>query len=108
VQRFKNAFEAVYGRSPGFIEAIAYDSAHMMLQILLDPDVRLRAGIRHALQKGTPMEGVTGDVTFDGHGEPTKKLVLLEIRGSDFVEIDPSQRPPIEIGPEGVPPAPPL
>ena len=108
VQRFKAAFEAVYGRSPGFIEAIAYDSAMMLLDIIRNPDVRLRAAIRHALHEGLGGEGVTGRVTYDAHGEPHKNLVLLQIRGNDFVEIDRSQPPPVTFAPRGVPPAPSL
>jgi ABC-type branched-subunit amino acid transport system substrate-binding protein len=108
VQRFIAAFESVYGRKPGFMEAIAYDSARILLGILLDPDVRLRAAIRNALMTGTPMEGVTGDVTFDGQGEPVKGLVLLQIRGNGFVEIDPSQPPPAAAQGGAIPPAPPL
>jgi branched-chain amino acid transport system substrate-binding protein len=108
VQRFMSAFEAVYGRAPGFIEAIAYDSAMMLLDIIRDPDVRLRAAIRHVLLEGGGREGVTGRVTFDAHGEPHNDLVLLQIRGNDFVEINASQTPPVKIAPEGVPPAPPL
>lgn len=108
VQEFMATFEAVYGRPPGFIEAIAYDSARIMLQAMLDPDVWLRAGIRHALLKAKSVEGVTGNVTFNGNREPTKKLVLLQIDGKDFVEIDPSQPPVGKAGPENLPPAPPL
>jgi ABC-type branched-subunit amino acid transport system substrate-binding protein len=106
VQRFKAAFEAVYGRSPGFIEALAYDSAMMLLDIIRNPDVRLRAAIRHALHEGLGREGVTGRVTFDAHGEPHKNLVLLQIRNNEFVEIDRSQPPPVPFGPKGVPSAP--
>jgi len=107
VQQFMTTFESVYGRAPGFIEAIAYDSASIMLRIMLDPDVWLRAGIRHALLQATPAEGVTGSVAFNGNGEPTKELVLLQIDGNGFVEIDPSQRPVDKAGPVPPPPAPP-
>jgi ABC-type branched-subunit amino acid transport system substrate-binding protein len=99
------AFEAVYGRAPGFIEAIAYDSARIMLNAMLDPNVWLRAGIRHTLMKAVPVEGVTGKVTFDGTGEPVKDLVLLQIEGSGFIEIDPS-RAPIKGLSDDIPPAP--
>jgi branched-chain amino acid transport system substrate-binding protein len=108
IQQFMTTFEAVYGRTPGFIEAIAYDSAHIMLQAMLDPDVWLRAGIRHALLQIKSVEGVTGNVTFNGNREPTKELVLLQIDGNGFVEIDPSQPPADKAGPENLPPAPPL
>lgn len=105
VRQFMAAFESVYGRSPGFIEAIAYDSAHLMLRTLLNPEVWLRAGIRQALRQDTPIGGVTGDVVFDGSGEPAKALSLLQIRGSEFVEIDPARRPSSD-APVDVPPVP--
>jgi len=105
VQMFVSAFEAVYGRAPGFIEAIAYDSARIMLDAMLDPNVWLRAGIRHTLMKAVPVEGVTGKVTFDGTGEPVKDLFLLQIEGNDFIEIDPS-RAPVKGHSDDIPPAP--
>lgn len=107
VRQFIADFESIYGRRPGFIEAIAYDSARLLLKILRDPEIRLRAGIRHALFQDVPMEGVTGDVRFDSQGEPTKALVLLRIEGKGFVEIDPAQPPPSHIGRDAIPPAPP-
>jgi len=106
VRQFMVAFESVYGRSPGFIEAIAYDSAHLLLQTLLNPEVWLRAGIRQALRDGPPTAGVTGDVIFDGSGEPAKALSLLQIHGSEFMEIDPTQRPPAAGRPVDLPPVP--
>jgi hypothetical protein len=48
---------------------------------------------------------VTGSVAFDRSGEPTTELTLLEIRGDDFVEIDPGQRPSIATS-ENLPPIP--
>ena len=106
VQEFISRFESVYGRTPGFIEAIAYDSARIMLHIMLDPDVWLRSGIRNALLKDGPMDGVTGEVLFDAGGEPAKGLVLLRVRGNEYEEIDPSVRPPASGLPADVPPAP--
>jgi ABC-type branched-subunit amino acid transport system substrate-binding protein len=105
VQAFMATFQSVYGRTPGFIEAIAYDSTRIMLQTLLHPDAWLRSGIRHRLRQGVPIEGVTGSVAFDRSGEPTTELTLLEIRGDDFVEIDPGQRPSIATS-ENLPPIP--
>jgi ABC-type branched-subunit amino acid transport system substrate-binding protein len=108
VQRFVAAFEAVYGRKPGYIEAIAYDSARLLLQILRNPEVQLRAGIRHALHQGGAAAGVTGEVVFDGRGEPVKNLVLLGIDRKAFVEIERSGQPPVAAGHAGeVPPPPP-
>ena len=106
IRRFVAAFEAVYGRQPGFIEAIAYDSARLLLEILENPDIRLRAGIRHALHAGSGAPGITGKVIFDGRGEPVKDLVLLQIDGAGVVEIDPSQPPPIRHEATNLPPPP--
>lgn len=107
VRQFIADFESIYGRRPGFIEAIAYDSARLLLEIMRDPEIRLRAGIRHALFQDAPMAGVTGDVSFDSQGEPTKELVLLRIEGQGFVEIDSARPPASHLGRDAIPPAPP-
>jgi hypothetical protein len=44
-------------------------------------------------------------VTFDGNGEPIKDLVLLQIEGNAFIELDPS-RAPVKGRSDDIPPAP--
>jgi ABC-type branched-subunit amino acid transport system substrate-binding protein len=109
VRRFVQRFETVYGRPPDFIEAIAYDSARLMIATLLSPDAWLRSGIRHRLLTMDGFDGVTGYTRFAKNGEAEKVPFLLQIRGEGFHEIEASSRdggmPPAQAIP---PPPPPI
>jgi ABC-type branched-subunit amino acid transport system substrate-binding protein/predicted negative regulator of RcsB-dependent stress response len=104
VQQFVQRFESVYGRQPEFIEAIAYDSARLMIAAVLSPDAWLRSGIRHRLTSMDGFEGVTGFTRFSSDGEAQKSPFLLQIQGDGFIEIDMSDP---TIGARKAPPVPP-
>lgn len=93
VARFVARFRETFGRDPGFIEAIAYDSARILIHTLQQPGVRLRTGIRNALWDLRGFAGVTGETGFDRSGEAVKRPFLLQVQGDGFVELDP-QAPP--------------
>ena len=93
VRRFVTRFESIYGRPPGFIEAIAYDATRVMLTTVLHPDAWLRAGIRHQLLHLVKEDAVTGHLRFEGNGDSLQALPLLQIRENGFRELDPAMRP---------------
>ena len=107
VRRFVSHFEAVYGQKPGFIEAVAYDSMRILLELLAHPAVRSRAGLRDALGQLSHYPGVTGLTAFGPDGEARKKLFLLQIQGRKLVEADFPQQtavaPPMMPGQQPVP-----
>ncbi|MBL0715752.1 MAG: ABC transporter substrate-binding protein [Desulfosarcina sp.] len=107
VRRFVTRFEAVYGRKPGFIEAIAYDAARVMLTTVLHPDAWLRAGIRHRLLNLEDEEALTGRLRFEGNGDSLQALSLLQIRENGFSELDPAAPPVWKPWQVAVPPPPP-
>lgn len=87
VQRFVADFQANYGEKPGFIEALAYDTARMVLsafQVARDADP---LSIQGALASMPPFKGVTGATRFDETGEAEKSLFLLRIEDNMFVEV---------------------
>lgn len=88
VQAFVAHFEAAFQEKPGFIEAILYDSAMILFEVLRRPDLRFRADIRAALSSEEGFEGVTGHTRFDATGEAAKRTFLLQIAGDEFVEVD--------------------
>ena len=90
IQRFTTRFESIYGRPPGFIEAIAYDAARVMLTTVLHPDAWLRAGIRHHLLNLEETDALTGKMRFEGNGDSRQALPLLQIRENGFRELDPA------------------
>jgi ABC-type branched-subunit amino acid transport system substrate-binding protein len=107
VVRFVERFRATFGRDPGFIEAIAYDSARILLGAIRQPGVRLRTGIRNALWGLRDFDGVTGTTAFDTSGEALKRPFLLQVRDNGFVELDPRTPPAWTPIRRPIPPPPP-
>ena len=85
--RFSEAFQLVYGESPGFIEAIAYDTVSMLIQSAMDPSIGSRVTLRHALAGNRIFDGVTGKTRFDEAGKIHKELFLLTVDKGRFIEI---------------------
>ena len=87
-KRFVTAFEETYQEPPGFIEAIAYDSAMILFDVVGRPGVRLRSDVAAVLRNSDGFPGATGLTRFTANGEPEKVLHILEVRGRKFVELD--------------------
>jgi ABC-type branched-subunit amino acid transport system substrate-binding protein len=88
VQIFIRSFEKFYGRRPGFIEGLAYDTAMIAFQTAANQEVRSRKDLKEQLLKMLDYEGVTGLTSFKPNGEAKKELYLLQINGSNFVELN--------------------
>ena len=88
VRDFVGTFEKTFREKPGFIEAVAYDTAMMLFQIVSHPDVRFRSAVKNELMKPGNFQGVTGLTSFDNNGELKKGLYLLKIKGNKFVELE--------------------
>ncbi len=87
VHRFVAGFKYTYGNTPGFIEAVSYDTAWILFDLVSRPDIRFRAQIKRALLAMEPFEGVTGTTVFDPTGEAVKDIYLLKVSGRRFKEI---------------------
>ena len=88
VHRFVSGFKYTYGAaSPGFIEAVSYDTAWLLFDILSRPDIRFRAQVKNALVSMPPFKGVTGLTAFAPNGEAIKNIYLLKVSGRRFAEI---------------------
>ncbi len=88
VNRFVNRFRHTYtGLIPGFMEAVSYDTAWILFDLVTPPEVRFRAQVKQGLYAMPPFSGVTGTTTFDPSGEAIKDIYLLKVQGRRFVEI---------------------
>jgi ABC-type branched-subunit amino acid transport system substrate-binding protein len=87
VQRFAKDFEDLYGNAPSFIEAIAYDTASILFEILGNDEVNTKEGLRDQIAGRTIFDGVTGKTYFDENNELHKELYYLTIQNKKFVEI---------------------
>jgi len=87
VREFTALFEKTFGEKPDFIEAVAYDTAMILFEMVSRPDIRYRSTLKQELMKLKNYQGVTGQTSFDNSGEAFKKLYLLQIKRDGFVEI---------------------
>ena len=85
---FVDEFTAVFGNEPGFIEAVAYDTAKILFEIITRSETSYRSLIRDELLQLSEYPGVTGITTFRPDGDVEKKLYLLSIKGNQFVELE--------------------
>lgn len=84
VREFVGNYKSVFGVQPGFIEAVAYDTADILFDAVSRPEVKFRSAIGQQLTSALPFQGVTGPTTFLETGEAQKQLYLLRIRGGKF------------------------
>jgi len=91
VQAFVASFQDAYGKVPGIIEALAYDSALMLLQTMRQAATDSRRDLKNALMQLEGFEGVSGPTGFSSNGEADKNLQMLRIKRGRFVQ---AQRTP--------------
>jgi len=84
---FVKTFYKTFNQNPEFIEAVAYDTAMILFQMVSRHDIRFRSVLKNKLKKLTDFRGVTELTSFDNNGEVQKKLYLLQIKGKGFVEL---------------------
>ncbi len=85
---FVGTFYKTFNKKPEFIEAVAYDTAMILFQMVSRPDIRFRSVLKSELKKLTDFQGVTGLTSFGNDGDVKKKLYLLQIKGKSFVELE--------------------
>jgi ABC-type branched-subunit amino acid transport system substrate-binding protein len=85
--RFVNAFEQTYQGKPGSIEAVAYDTAKILSDVVSRPGVRFRSDVAAVLHASDGFPGATGFTRFLPNGDCHKELRILEVRGQRFVEL---------------------
>jgi len=88
VKQFIDSYDKTFHQKPGFIEAVAYDTALILFQTVSRPDVRFRSVLKNELKRLEGFQGVTGLTSFDSNGDAIKNLYLLQIRGQRFVELE--------------------
>ncbi len=88
VRRFTQAFQDTYRQQPGFVEAIAYDTAMILFDMVSRPEIGSRRMIKDALLNLKDFSGITGQTSFTEDGDCKKRLYLLRVKGDRFVEVE--------------------
>ena len=93
VKKFVEAFQSTYGRAPGIIEAMAYDSAMMVFQTMRQTATDSRRDLKQALLRLKDFQGVSGQTVFAQNGEAEKNLQMLRIHRGRFVQVQRTLEP---------------
>ncbi len=86
VVNFMKTFTEIYGETPGYMEAVTYDSAMMLFEVLGRPGMVSTADIIRELSTLSDFRGVTGTTSFGGTGDAGKELYLLKVDKGRFVD----------------------
>jgi len=82
VKDFVEIFEETFDEKPGFIEAVAYDTAMMLFNLVSRNDIQSRSALKNSIMNLQNFQGVTGTTFFDNTGNADKELYLLQIQGN--------------------------
>lgn len=88
VRNFVDRFYFAYGKEPAEIEALAYDTMNIILDILKNGNVRIREDLRDTLLQWKNYPGVTGKTSFTPDGDVEKDLYILTIRGNEILQVN--------------------
>ena len=88
VKNFVGIYQKVFDQKPGFIEAVTYDTAMILFQMVSRPEIRFRSTLKNELERLTDFQGVTGLTSFDNEGDVRKRLYLLQIKGNRFFQLE--------------------
>jgi len=87
-QKFISAYEKKYGEKPDDVAALTYDAFQMLFKAIKDAGKLDKAAIRDSLAAIDRFEGVTGIMSFDEQGDPTKCAVIIQIKDGAFKYYD--------------------
>ncbi|MDM8516962.1 penicillin-binding protein activator [Desulfobacterales bacterium HSG16] len=84
---FIQMYKQTFGQKPGFMEAVAFDSASMIFSILIEKKIRFKSELKNALAHVNNFNGASGLTSFDETGESSKQLFLIRVAGDEFEAV---------------------
>lgn len=85
VVTFVRDYRKKYGATPDALAAVAYDAARIMVDAIKRAGNTDRDKIRDEIAKTKGFPGVTGVITIDQDRNAVKPLVMVQVKGKDFV-----------------------
>ena len=88
--QFVQSYEQTFGGKPGYPEAQAYDTMHLLIEALRQPEVTSRPMLRDALLGIQSLPGVAGTASVGSDGEVNKPPFLITIyrRRMEEIQVD--------------------
>ena len=76
-----------FKREPENIEALAYDTAELIIGVLENKEIKTRGQFAAALNKVENYKGVTGNIYFDSHRVAQKTAFIIKIRDGKLEQV---------------------
>jgi ABC-type branched-subunit amino acid transport system substrate-binding protein len=86
-QQFVQAYQKKYNRTPRTEEALLYDSARIIRQVIEKDQPQTRDALREALRHVSVYPGVTGKTSFSAGPDAQKEIRLLTITNGAIKEV---------------------
>ena len=83
-QKFIQDYAAKYGKKPDDVAALTYDAMGLLDAAITQAGSLDRQKVRDALASIKEYQGVTGQMKFQGTGDPIKSAVILQIKNGKF------------------------
>ncbi len=87
VQGFVQDFQSAYGYSPSTLEAMGYDSVHLLGDVFAENKISKREAVKSALLQTHGYKGVTGLKGFQNDREAEVKPLILGVEGDSIKEL---------------------
>jgi branched-chain amino acid transport system substrate-binding protein len=84
---FVDVYYSAYGREPGNIDALSYDTMEMVLGVLEDQQIKTRAEFIRALLAIQRFRGVTGSISFHGNRVAQKDAFILRVHNGKIEQV---------------------
>lgn len=78
-------YQKKYNTLPDAAAALTYDSAYILFKAIARAGKATPKAIRDAIAATKGFIGVTGDITYNGSGDPVKGAVIIRIENGKFV-----------------------
>jgi branched-chain amino acid transport system substrate-binding protein len=89
VTRFVEEFQKTYQRDPETLEALSYDGAKFIKEILQSKTVSSPLELQEELRRVKNFQGVTGLKGFGEHGESIRTLSVLTVKKGQIKKVSP-------------------
>ena len=84
---FVDVYYTKYSREPENIEALAYDTAGIIIGVLDNIEIKTRGQFAAALKKMNNYDGATGSIYFDSNRVAQKTPFILRVKDGKFEQV---------------------
>ncbi len=89
VARFVEEFQKAYQREPETLEALSYDGAKLLLEIIRSKGISSPIQMRDELRKVQNFQGVSGLKGFGEDGKTIRTLSILKVKKGQIEQVSP-------------------